>query len=71
MVRTNLIYPVPTKEPAVAGIGCMITATYVISLESIDGNMGDLADDGNESGSRGLETTTENLGCVCRESAWP
>jgi hypothetical protein len=65
------MYPLPTEEPAIAGIGCEITATYVISLESIDGNMGDPADDANESGSRGLAITLEILGCVCRESAWP
>jgi hypothetical protein len=31
MVRMNLVYPVPTEEPAVAGTGCRITATYVVS----------------------------------------
>jgi hypothetical protein len=35
----------------------MITATYVISLESISVNMGDPADDANESGSSEWETT--------------
>jgi hypothetical protein len=30
-MRTDLIYPASTREPAVAGIGCMITTTYVIS----------------------------------------
>jgi hypothetical protein len=32
MTRTDLIYPVSTEEPAIAGIGCMVTATYVILL---------------------------------------
>ena len=34
----------------------MITATYVISFESIGVNMGDPSDDANESGSRGWAT---------------
>jgi hypothetical protein len=67
--QINLIYPAPTREPRYAGIGYQITATYVILFESIDGNMGDPSDDVNESGSTGLETTSENLGCVCWESA--
>ena len=40
-------------------------------VESIVENVGDPADDANESGSRGVETRSENLGCACRESAWP
>ena len=40
MARINLIYPVPTEEPAIAGRGCMVTATYVIPLGSINVNMG-------------------------------
>jgi hypothetical protein len=64
MVRTNLIYPVPTEEPAIAGIGCRITATYLISLESITVNMGDPSVDANESGSTDGETRPEILGCV-------
>jgi hypothetical protein len=31
MVRTHLIYPVPTEEPAVAGIGWTITTTYMVA----------------------------------------
>jgi hypothetical protein len=31
LVRMHLIYPVSTEEPAVAGIGGRITATYVVS----------------------------------------
>jgi hypothetical protein len=49
VVWTNLTYPIPTREPALAGIGCGITATYVISLESIIVNMGELAWDVKES----------------------
>jgi hypothetical protein len=56
LVRTNLTYPVPTEEPAVAGIGCSITATYVVSFESVTVNMGDPSDDANESGSSEVET---------------
>ena len=40
-------------------------------VESINGNMGDPSEDAKESGSRGLETTPENLRCVWRESACP
>lgn len=57
--QMNLIYPVPTREPRYAGIGCLVTTTYVILSESIHGNMGDPSADGKESGSRGLETTPE------------
>jgi hypothetical protein len=39
-------------------------------VESIVENLGDLADDAKESGSRRVETLSENLRCVCRESAW-
>ena len=67
----NLIYPLPTEEPAIAGIGLFDNRHLRDLVESIDGNMGDPADTAKESGSRGLETTPENLRCVCRESAWP
>jgi len=40
-------------------------------VKSINGNTGDLSDDETERGRRGLETTSENLGCGWRESAWP
>jgi hypothetical protein len=33
--------------------------------------MGDSSDDDNGSGSKGLETPSENPGRVGRESAWP
>jgi hypothetical protein len=55
---------------AVSGRDGEVTATYLISFESTFVNMGDPAGDGKESGSKGLETTSENLRCVCRESAW-
>jgi hypothetical protein len=47
----------PAGEPAIAGKGCAITTTDVVSFESINVNMGDPSDDVNESGSRGLATT--------------
>jgi hypothetical protein len=31
MTWTNLIYPMSTEEPAIAGTGCRRTATYTIS----------------------------------------
>jgi len=48
---------------AVSGRDGEATATYLISFESTFVNMGEPSVDGNESGSRGLETTPENLGC--------
>jgi hypothetical protein len=68
-VRTNLIYPVLTEEPAIAGIGCLDNRHLRDFVESIVENLGDLAADANGSGSRRVETLSENLGCVCRESA--
>jgi hypothetical protein len=35
MAWVNLIYPMPAEEPAVAGIGCWITTTYVIALSPL------------------------------------
>jgi hypothetical protein len=31
MTWINLMYPMSTEEPAIAGTGCLITATYTIS----------------------------------------
>jgi hypothetical protein len=50
------MYPTPTREPRYAGRGCSITATYTISFESINGNMGELIRDVKESGSNGVAT---------------
>ena len=65
------MYPVPTEEPAVAGIGLWDNRHLRDFMESIVENVGDPPDDANESGRRRVETPPENLGCVCRESAWP
>jgi hypothetical protein len=70
-MRTNLMYPASTEEPAVAGIGWIDNRHLRDFVESIVENLGDPSGDVNESGSRGLETTPEILGCVRRESAWP
>jgi hypothetical protein len=70
-MEVNLIYPPSAEEPAIAGIGCTETATYVISFESSIVNMGGPLDDGKESGSRESENGSENLRCIRRESAWP
>ena len=67
----NLIYPVLTEEPAVAGIGWLDNRHLRDFVESINGNLGEPLVDVNESGSRRLETTPENLGCDWRQSAWP
>jgi hypothetical protein len=70
-IWVNLTYPISAEEPAIAGIGWRITTTYVVSLESIDVNMGGPSDDAKEGGNKGLVTASENLRCVGRESAWP
>ena len=31
MTWVNLMYPMSTEEPRYAGIGCQITATYMVS----------------------------------------
>jgi hypothetical protein len=64
MVRINLIYTVPTEEPTIAGIGCSDNRHLNGPVASIVRNMGDPSADVHESGSRGLETTPENLGCA-------
>jgi hypothetical protein len=63
--------PHARSEAAVSGRDGEVTATYLISFESTFVNMGDPSDDAKESGSRGVETPSENLQCVRRESAWP
>ena len=52
----NLIYPMSTGEPAVAGIGYLDNRHPRDPAESINGNMGDPADDVKGSGSNGLVT---------------
>jgi hypothetical protein len=56
-MRTNLIYPASTQEPAVAGIGCMDNHHLRDRVESIKRNLGGPLGDDKESGSSGLETT--------------
>ena len=67
----NLIYPMPTREPRYAGIGSSDNHHLTDLVESINGNMGDPPDDEKESGSRRLETPSQNLRCGWRKSAWP
>jgi hypothetical protein len=67
----NLIYPVSTEEPAIAGLGPSDNRRLHDPVESIVVNVGDPLDNVKESGSRRLATTSENLQCVWRESAWP
>jgi hypothetical protein len=64
MTWTNLMYPMSTGEPAIAGIGWVDNRHLNDFVESITINMGDPSDDANESGSSELETTPKNLGCV-------
>jgi hypothetical protein len=56
----NLMYPVPTEEPAVAGRGCGDNRHLLDCVESIIRNLGDSSDNANESGSRGLATTPKS-----------
>jgi hypothetical protein len=49
---------------AISGTGCSANRHLRDLVESINGNLGDLSGDVKESGSRGLETTPENLRCV-------
>jgi len=65
----NLIYPVSTKEPAIAGIGCPDNHHLTSLAECIGWNLGDLVHDAKESGIRGVETPLESLRCMRRESA--
>jgi hypothetical protein len=67
----NLAYPVSTWELPIGSIGCCGNHHLSDLAESISVNVGGPSDDANESGSMGLETTSENLECVRRESAWP
>ena len=71
MTWVNLMYPMSTEEPRYAGTGCRDNHHLMGLVESIARNLGGPFDDGNESGSKELETPPENLGCVGRESAWP
>jgi hypothetical protein len=56
----NLIYPVPTEEPAIAGIGCCDNRHLHDLVESIIRNVGDPSDNANESGSNELETAPKS-----------
>jgi len=60
----NLIYPMSTEEPAIAGIGQLDNRHLTDLVESITRNLGAPSADGKGSGSRGLETTSENPRCV-------
>jgi hypothetical protein len=52
----NLIYPTPTRELAIASIGCHDNRHLRDLAESIDGNMGDPSHDDKGSGSTDGET---------------
>lgn len=56
----NLIYPMSTGEPAVAGIGYLDNRHLRDPAESINGNMGDPADDVKGSRSNGLVTVLKS-----------
>jgi hypothetical protein len=55
----NLIYPTSTREPAIAGIGCMDNRHLHDLVEFIIRNLGGPVNDVKESGSSGLETTSK------------
>jgi hypothetical protein len=67
----NLAYPVSTWELPIGSIGCGGNHHLRDLVESISVNVGDPPDHAKESGSRGLETTSENLRWAWGESAWP
>jgi hypothetical protein len=56
----NLIYPLPTEEPAVAGIGWLENHHLHDRVESVIMNTGERPWDVKESGSRWLETTPKS-----------
>jgi hypothetical protein len=56
----NLIYPVSTEEPAIAGIGPSDNRRLHDPVESIIVNVGDLSDDVNESGSTDWATSPKS-----------
>jgi hypothetical protein len=60
MVGMNLIYPLPTEEPAIAGIGWLENHHLHDSAESVIMNTGERTWDVKESGSRRLETTPKS-----------
>jgi hypothetical protein len=56
----NLMYPVPTEEPAIAGIGWTDNRHLHDLVESIIRNVGDHSRNVQESGSSRLETTSKS-----------
>jgi hypothetical protein len=56
MARMNLIYPAPTEEPAIAGIGLPDNRHLNDLVESITMNVGDHSRNEKESGSKAVET---------------
>jgi hypothetical protein len=59
-----LNYPLVGWDSAKSGLGQQGNRHLRDFVESVAVNMGDSSDDAKESGSRGLETTPENLRCV-------
>ena len=57
----NLVYPVSAEEPAVAGMGPSDNRRLHDPVESIIVNVGDLANDVKESGSRRAGNSAEIL----------
>jgi hypothetical protein len=76
VARTDLISPVPTEEPAIAGRGWEVTATSVISWESMAMTMGERHGDGKASERREHLRAPEASEAPCRRqrghvvSAW-
>ena len=66
-----VLYPCTRSGAAICGERLSGSHHLNDLVESIIGNIGEPSADAKESGSRGLETAPENLGCGWRESAWP
>jgi hypothetical protein len=60
----NLMYPVPTEEPAIAGIGWTDNRRLHDLVESIIRNVGDSLTDVKESGSTDWETNPKTSNAV-------
>jgi hypothetical protein len=70
-VWTDLELPHTRSGAAVRGMGWSITATYLVSKESISVNTGDRGWNVKESETYGVGNNPEILRCPSAESAWP
>ena len=71
-VQGDLVFYPCTRSGAAIG-GDRLSGSHHLNdlVESVNGTMGDHSRNGQESGSKRWETTSENLRCLGVESAWP